>query len=403
VVGRALDGIRVPVRSVLDPACGDGAFLLGARRALGDGVRLVGCDVDADAVAAARARVPDASIVHGDALARDWDGARFDLIVGNPPFLGQMSADTTRGGRSPWGGGPYADAAAEFLALAVRLARPDGGRVALVLPQSLLGARDAGPIRDDVDERGALVHAWWSRSEEFDASVRTCALVIDLGGGPGPVARSFGRAFEWRPPVPAPRGRWPQVLVEDVDGVGDGDPAHADHAVDAGGRPRTLGDIAAFTVAFRDQYYAWAAAVADEGEGAPLVTSGLIEPGRCGWGERPVRFARRTFAAPRIDLDALPPRIERWSRARLVPKVLVANQTRRIEAVVDREGAWLPGVPVISATPHDGGDAALDRLCDALTSPAAFRWVRARATGTGLAATSVRLSPALLASIPLPG
>ena len=44
------------------------------------------------------------------------------------------------------GGGPYADAAAEFLALAVRVVRP-GGPVGLVLPQSLLAARDAAAIR----------------------------------------------------------------------------------------------------------------------------------------------------------------------------------------------------------------------------------------------------------------
>ena len=71
-------------------------------------------------------------------------------MVGNPPFLSQMAAATTRGGSSRHGGGPYADAAVEFLALAMRLARPDGGRVGLVLPQSIIGARDAGPVRAQV-------------------------------------------------------------------------------------------------------------------------------------------------------------------------------------------------------------------------------------------------------------
>ena len=79
---------------------------------------------------------------------------RFDVVVGNPPYLSQLAAATTRGGASRHGGGPYADAAVEFLALAVRLARPDGGRIGLVLPQSILASRDAAPVRAEVDRAG---------------------------------------------------------------------------------------------------------------------------------------------------------------------------------------------------------------------------------------------------------
>jgi type I restriction-modification system DNA methylase subunit len=81
---------------------------------------------------------------------RDWGDAQFDVVVGNPPFLNQLSRATSRRPQR-FGGGPYADAAAEFLALAMRLARP-GGRVGLVLPQSLLSTRDAAAIRAAVDD-----------------------------------------------------------------------------------------------------------------------------------------------------------------------------------------------------------------------------------------------------------
>ena len=96
-------------------------------RALGVDATLTGVDVDPRAVAAAE--VPGAELITADALSFDWGGARFDVVVGNPPFLSQMSASTTRGGASRHGGGPYADAAAEFLALAIRLAEPVDGRV----------------------------------------------------------------------------------------------------------------------------------------------------------------------------------------------------------------------------------------------------------------------------------
>lgn len=385
VVATVLDGIGGGRSiTVLDPACGDGAFLAGVRRALGDAAVLTGVDVDLSAIQAAAISVPGAELAHADALRFDWGGRSFDLVVGNPPFLNQMAAATTRGGRSRFGGGPYADAAAEFLAMAVSLARPDGGRVAMVLPQSLLSTRDAGPIRRAVGEQAALRHVWWSPTAMFDAAVRTCALVFERGGPAGPVSRSLGPGFELVASAAPPVGAvWASLLA-------DGSPV-------GGGAGPVLGDIASFTVDFRDQYYGLVAAVGDDVDGPPLVTSGLIEPGRCLWGERPVRFAKRRFERPRVQLDLLSPKLQRWAEQRLVPKVLVANQTSEIEAVVDVRGEWLPSVPVLTCTAPD-----LDRVMAVLSSPAATTWVRHHAAGSGLSATSVRLTPALLSSIPLP-
>ncbi len=350
-------------RSVLDPACGDGRFL----RATGLAEQ-VGVDID-----------PATEFVHDDALTRDWGERRFDVVIGNPPFLNQLAARTTRGGRSRFGGGPYADAAAEFLALAVRLARP-GGRVGLVLPQSLLSARDAAAIRAEVDRVAALRWMWWSDTLMFDAAVRVWAGVWEVGGAPGTVRRAHGPDFEARPSMPMP-STWAALLT------GTSLPTHEGPA---------LGDIAAFTVDFRDQYYGLVGAVGDGEQGPPLVTSGLIEPGRCLWGERPVRFAKQQYAAPRVALERLSPALQRWAAQRLVPKVLIANQTKLIEAVHDVHGDWLPSVPVITCVTDQP-----ERVLAVLGSDAANEWVRHHAAGSGLSAASVRLSPRLLAGIPL--
>ncbi|HYN32121.1 MAG TPA: N-6 DNA methylase, partial [Ilumatobacteraceae bacterium] len=136
--------------SVLDPACGDGRFLAAAGervRLLGGEVVLHGVDIDLTAVWLARAAVPAATIDLDDALTRSWPPARYDLVIGNPPFLSQMAGATTRGGASERGGGPYADVAVEFLALGAELVDPASGRLAFVLPQSLLASRDAAAIR----------------------------------------------------------------------------------------------------------------------------------------------------------------------------------------------------------------------------------------------------------------
>lgn len=353
--------------SALDPACGDGRFL----RATGLPVQ-VGVDID-PAVAAA------GGFVCADALTHDWGGRRFDVVVGNPPFLNQLSALTSRGGRSQFGGGPYADTAAEFLALAIRLARP-GGRVGLVLPQSLMSARDAAGIRDAVEQQAALRWMWWSPTRMFDASVRVWAGVWEVGGEPGNVQRAYGPSFEPLEAMPMP-STWAGLLV------GVSAPAHSGPV---------LGDIARFSVDFRDQYYGLVGAVGDDVAGPPLITSGLIDPGVCHWGVRPVRFAKQTYAAPRVAVERLSPRLQRWAHERLVPKILIANQTKVIEAVHDVHGEWLPGVPVITCV-----TAEPERVLAVLSSAAATEWVHAHAAGSGLGAGTVRLNPTLLASIPL--
>ena len=130
---------------------------------------------------ASRAAVPDATIDLADALTRSWPPARYDLVIGNPPFLSQMAEATTRGGASTRGGGPYADVAVEFLALGAELVDPDGGRLAFVLPQSLLASRDAAAIRARIDERASLVWSWWSADRVFDAQVHTCVVAFEFG------------------------------------------------------------------------------------------------------------------------------------------------------------------------------------------------------------------------------
>ena len=146
LAGRA-DALRV-----LDPACGDGRLLAAAAAAAagrlprlapsrlcheppyrlrsmvtqidgGASVELVGIELDPATAAEARRVVPGARILVGDGRTLD-PGGLFDVVIGNPPYLGQLARATSRGGRSRLGGGPYADVAAEFLVRSLDLARP---------------------------------------------------------------------------------------------------------------------------------------------------------------------------------------------------------------------------------------------------------------------------------------
>lgn len=406
LVERVVEAVMPPVRAgetvtVLDPACGDGRFLAAAARwtaARGGSARVHGVELDAATADEARALlgasvgIVEARIDVDDALRRDWTApgrgdVTYDVILGNPPYLSQLATATTRGGSSVRGGGPYADVAAEFLHLAVQLARPGGGRVGLVLPQSILASRDAGAIRAGVEREAERFWGWWSPRFLFDASVVVCALGFERRAAPsaaGPMGGNSAAGGNDRTPV------WTDVVLA-ASGIPDLPELRSSG---------TIGDRADVSVDFRDCYYGLAAAVGEGGDGPRLVTSGLIDPGRCHWGERPTRFAKQAFAEPRIDLTRLARPMQRWAAAMAVPKVLVANQARVVECVVDADGTMLPSVPVLTVRPRAGLDPWA--LAAVLTSPVATLSAWRAAAGTGLSARSVRLSPRLVAALPWP-
>jgi hypothetical protein len=81
--------------------------------------------------------------------------------------------------------------------------------------------------------------------------------------------------------------------------------------------------------------------------------------------------------------------------------VLVATQTRAIEAWIDEQGTSLPSTPAITVTPKKAGD--LWKVGAALLAPpvAAEAWWRH--AGAGLSVTAIRVSASQLRDLPAPG
>ncbi len=80
--------------TVVDPACGDGAFLASAAARLPE-ARLVGLELSEALAQTARARVPRARVLVGDGLREGWTELRaalppgnVELWLGNPPYNG---------------------------------------------------------------------------------------------------------------------------------------------------------------------------------------------------------------------------------------------------------------------------------------------------------------------------
>jgi hypothetical protein len=442
----AADGLdlRPPRRpTVCDPACGAGALLLAAAERLEvaghDRVTIVedliwGADIDGAAVAVARRSLAAWAaergttatahhVVRADSLRSEgpWPtppNGGFDLIVGNPPFQSQLAVPTARdaagveAARLRFGAvaAPYADSATLFLVLGCALAAP-GGRVAMIQPESVLSARDAGPARRAIGGRASLIGLWWAGEPVFDAGVRVCAPVLEVGDetarGDVPVRRWSGRGFD--PVAGADPARssigdaWSRLLgafhgTPDVE-LGDG---------------ATLAEIATASAGFRDEYYGVVPHVLEAADGPSgttdcrqirLVTSGLVDPLRCRWGSTPTRFARTRWIAPVVDLGGLrrtTPRLAAWADQRLVPKVVLAGQTRVLEAAVDVEGSWWPSVPTIAVVPTTPGAADLWAVAAVLAAPAATAWALGRFGGSALSSDAVKVSASQVLGLPLP-
>ncbi|MEY2434865.1 MAG: hypothetical protein QOC92_4590 [Acidimicrobiaceae bacterium] len=412
LVSIALDGVEIPP-VVCDPSCGDGVFLLAAGEQLAArGIPrhviardlLWGIDVDANAVAAARAAIAawggctaEDHVIVADGLDDVGWAGRFDVVVGNPPFLNQLEQATVRDGHTRWFGaaGPYADTAFLFLLAGIELVRV-GGRVVLVQPQSLVAARDAGPLRNEVMASAALTGMWTCDEFVFDANVRVCAPVIVRGGvQPDELRRWSGRAFEDAKCVrSSPTATWSHLLVR----------PHEPPAVTLASRGH-LGGIASATAGFRDQFYGLAPHVidldeADDRQFPRLVTCGVIDPAWCAWGTRPLRFAGQRWLHPRVDRAALDDGpLSRWLHDRLVPKVVLATQTKVLEAAVDVDGTWVPSTPVIAV--HAEPDA-LFRVAAVLLAPAASAWAASAYAGVALTSDAIKLSARQVLDIPLP-
>jgi predicted RNA methylase len=135
------------VPQIVDPACGDGAFLrYAAAHAITDRDRLSGCDLD-PALADALATAGLLRVRYADGLdPASLPAASFDLVIGNPPY---GVGGTRNGGTAP-------ASEVRFLLRALELARP-GGLVALVLPSGVLANQRLLTLRAGLLARHTLL------------------------------------------------------------------------------------------------------------------------------------------------------------------------------------------------------------------------------------------------------
>lgn len=351
------------------------------------------------------------------ASSRSEDHRGFDVVLGNPPFLNQLESNTVTSRkvaslierRYEGQVRGYQDLSATFLLLSAQIVR-SGGRIGLVQPQSLLAVGDAAPVRASVLQRGVLESLWVSNAHVFEgASVFTCAPTIRIGGSrSGTLRRSHGAAFT------------PLSEIElDSDELADA-PTWAHLVASAHGVPdvrvtteRTIASIADATADFRDQYYGLSGFIVDDDDVSavrgdrerhfpPLITTGLVDLAQSHWGVSPTRILKARWPAPRIDRRRMNASGELgpWITARLVPKVLLATQTRILEAFVDADGRFVPSLPLITVTPKTPDQ--IWHLGAAVASPVCAVFAMQRYAGAALNADAIKLSAKQVLTLPLP-
>ncbi|MGO9064623.1 MAG: N-6 DNA methylase [Myxococcaceae bacterium] len=215
--------------TVVDPACGDGAFLEAASIRL-PRARLVGLELSAVLAAAARERVPRAQVLVGDGLREGWarleatlPAGEVELWLGNPPYNG--TSPLLRDPQAYAGllarvgledplprGTSLRDDFAFFVLLAAQHLQGKRGVLAWLTPATLLDAFLYAPLRKHLLSSLVLEHVLDLGSGAFpDTRVRTCISVWRCAG-PRRVARfrqrlpgkalQFGRELRFVPEAP---------------------------------------------------------------------------------------------------------------------------------------------------------------------------------------------------------
>jgi adenine-specific DNA-methyltransferase len=193
--------VRSPGDLVLEPSCGEAAFLLPAGRRLRDlngthphtDVQLRGVELhreSADASAGLLASEGlNAEVTVSDFFMVD-PTPRFDAVVGNPPYVRyqDFSGDARARGRAAAlrGGVPLTGLASSWAAFVVHAAlflKPEG-RLGLVLPAELLTVNYAAEVRRFLMERFGRVRLVLFTDRVFPGVLEEVVLLLAEGQGP---------------------------------------------------------------------------------------------------------------------------------------------------------------------------------------------------------------------------
>ena len=427
---------------LLDPACGDGAFLRAAHAVVPAAARL-GIERDPAVARAARAATPGATVRVGEALLGRARVPKVDAVIGNPPYVRSIRLRASdpalwaalRGRFAATSFGEW-DLYGAFLERSLDWLAGDG-RVALIVPSRWLTARWAGPLRAHLAARRAVVAVIELGAAQLFANATTYASIAILGGAAQPGARPIHRhgAAGWRTdaldlarlgdapwiaaaPRRRARGPSPRLTLGEVAVIAKGagtnaDPVFVLPAARRDGRWLTCGDVVIEADAARPCLRGRDVGAAPTAWCVLPYVDGALVP----WAEVRARWPRAAayLAARRAPLEArergrfVGDRFHAFGRPQNLrfhldpaPKVVIPDVVRTPRAWIDRGGALVLD-SAYAVRPRPDAPARwqdVARLHALLASAAVAAWLDA--ASVPLRGGYRRMKTAYLAPMPLP-
>lgn len=233
--------VRSSSDTVLEPSCGEAAFLLPAGRHLRDlgmvgagNDQLVGAELHelsaGRAVGTLRAHGFQVELRVGDFL-HEVPSPTFDAVIGNPPYVRYQgfAGDARRVAQEAAlrGGVALNQQASSWAAFSVHSALylRQGGRLGLVLPAEMLSVNYAAPVRDFLMRHFARVRLVLFSERVFPGVMEEVVLLLAEGAQEGPTdhcellqardaqelaALTEGDVTRWKPQT---GGRWSDALI----------------------------------------------------------------------------------------------------------------------------------------------------------------------------------------------
>jgi len=232
--------VRAGDDRVLEPSCGEAAFLLSAGERLrvmgcadtGCGELLRGVEMHAESACIARQMLASRGL-HADIQVADFLGLPpepvFDVVIGNPPYVRYQEVTGEARARSlsaALRAGVHltrlASSWAAFTVHAAQFLKPNG-RLALVLPAELLAVNYAADVRRFLMRRFARVRLVLFTERVFPGVQEEVLLLLAEGAGPtdrcelyqvadvAGLSRAEGAVHDWKPD--RPDSKWTPSLI----------------------------------------------------------------------------------------------------------------------------------------------------------------------------------------------
>ena len=134
---------------ILEPSCGNGAFFEYMPDTIRSNSKLTGIEYDTLTAKLAQHIYSDAEIINNGLQYVDFTNKKYDLIIGNPPYGGELITDSNMSDISGYSIHNY------FIAKCVRLLKDDG-LLAFVMPSFFMD-KPKGHTRHIVDNEAVII------------------------------------------------------------------------------------------------------------------------------------------------------------------------------------------------------------------------------------------------------